>query len=71
MGSYKFILIFLMCCFLASCATVKPYQQMYVNDDDMKLTDKVIEQFDVNFESYREGASGGHFGKTGGGCGCN
>jgi hypothetical protein len=25
----------------------------------------------MNFESYREGASGGNGGKVGGGCGCN
>jgi hypothetical protein len=25
----------------------------------------------LNFQSYREGASGANAGKTGGGCGCN
>ena len=44
---------------LYSCQSVKEYNKMYLNDSEM------------NFMLYREGASGANGGKTGGGCGCN
>lgn len=65
-------LLFMSCCFLfSSCAPVKPYQKMYVNDGEMELSPKKIEKTEISFESYREGASGANGGKSGGGCGCN
>jgi hypothetical protein len=51
--------------------SVKSYQMMYVNDSEMVLAPKKIEQFEINFETYREGVAGGNGGKVGGGCGCN
>lgn len=56
---------------ISGCATVKPYQKIYLNDEDMKLSAKKVEQSEQDFESYREGASGADGGKVGGGCGCN
>lgn len=56
---------------MSSCMTVKSYQKMYINDGDMALSPKKIEQFEINFETYREGAAGANGGKVGGGCGCN
>ena len=56
---------------LGSCVSVESYQKMYLNDRDMKLEDESVQSFEVDFQSYREGASGGNGGKTGGGCGCN
>ncbi len=56
---------------LASCATVKEYEKVYINDADMKLSAYQNERFEVNFQVYREGAAGANGGKTGGGCGCN
>lgn len=44
---------------------------MYLNDSEMELNARKVEQFENNFQSYREGASGANGGKTGGGCGCN
>jgi hypothetical protein len=64
-------MIFVCCIFLSSCVTVKPYQKMYVNDGEMELAPKKIEKPEINFQSYREGASGANGGKSGGGCGCN
>lgn len=55
----------------ASCVNIKPYQKMYLNDEDMKLSPRQLEGFETNVESYREGSSGANGGKTGGGCGCN
>ena len=54
-----------------ACVSVKAYQKMYLNDSEMELSAKKCEQFEINFEAYREGASGANGGKVGGGCGCN
>jgi hypothetical protein len=56
---------------LPSCISVKAYQKVYLNDEDMKLASKIVETPETNFESYREGAGGANGGKVGGGCGCN
>ena len=61
-------------CFLvlgSSCSSVKGYQKMYINDTDMALEARKLEYFEINFHTYREGASGANGGKVGGGCGCN
>ncbi|HEY8657682.1 MAG TPA: DUF4266 domain-containing protein [Hanamia sp.] len=56
---------------LASCANVKAYQKSRLNDSEMILGNRKVEKNELNFQSYREGASGANGGKTGGGCGCN
>ena len=55
----------------SSCRSVKEYQKMYLNDSEMELSARKAEKFEMNFQTYREGASGANGGKTGGGCGCN
>ena len=55
----------------SACVPVKEYQKMYLNDAEMELAPRRVETTEMNFESYREGASGGNGGKAGGGCGCN
>ena len=70
----RFLACTILCVVLLSCSScmsVKAYQMMYVNDSEMSLAPKKIEQFETNFETYREGAAGANGGKTGGGCGCN
>ena len=57
--------------FLGSCTTVKEYQKNRLNDAEMSLSTRKVEKTELNFQSYREGASGANGGKTGGGCGCN
>tara|TARA_E500000318_G_scaffold52431_1_gene48948 strand:+ start:1544 stop:1699 length:156 start_codon:yes stop_codon:yes gene_type:complete len=47
------------------------YDKVNINDPDMVLADKKLAKFETNYQVYREGASGGNGGKTGGGCGCN
>lgn len=54
-----------------SCTSVKGYQKMYLNDEEMELSARKIDYFETNFQTYREGASGANGGKVGGGCGCN
>ncbi len=56
---------------LPGCVSVAAYQKVYLNDEDMKLSSKLVETPETNFESYREGAGGANGGKVGGGCGCN
>ncbi|MFT6808920.1 MAG: hypothetical protein ACJA01_002151 [Saprospiraceae bacterium] len=55
----------------SSCASVKGYQKMYLNDTEMALEQRKLDFFETNFHTYREGASGANGGKVGGGCGCN
>jgi hypothetical protein len=57
--------------FFTSCTTVKAYQKNKLNDAEMTLGNRKIEKTELNFQSYREGASGANAGKSGGGCGCN
>lgn len=64
-------------CFLSlmvgasSCVHLKEYQKSRLNDSEMALSNRKVEKNELNFESYREAASGANAGKTGGGCGCN
>ena len=71
----KLFKIILLCgiavCFTTSCVSVKEYQKMYLNDEEMELSARKIDYFETNFQTYREGASGANGGKVGGGCGCN
>lgn len=55
---------------ISGCTSVKPYQKMYLNDPDMQLKSRDIEAYEISCESYREGSTGAHGGKAGGGCGC-
>ena len=70
---YAFVIISL--CYtvlmMTSCVSVKSYQKSKLNDAEMVLSSRAIEKYENNFQVYREGASGGNGGKTGGGCGCN
>lgn len=67
----KLILFPLAALVLSSCANVKEYQKSRINDSEMILGNRKVEKNELNFQSYREGASGANGGKTGGGCGCN
>lgn len=67
----RLIIIVLIALMLTSCVTVKEYEKVNINDPDMKLSSLLIKRFEINFQVYREGASGANGGKAGGGCGCN
>lgn len=56
---------------IASCTPVREYQKSKVNDAEMSLGNRKVERTELNFQSYREAASGANAGKSGGGCGCN
>ena len=67
----KIIIILFVITNLTSCVVVKEYEKVFINDPDMALYDKKIQKNEINFQAYREAASGANGGKTGGGCGCN
>ncbi|OCX53234.1 hypothetical protein BEL04_02705 [Mucilaginibacter sp. PPCGB 2223] len=56
---------------ITSCSHLKEYQKSRLNDSEMALANRKAEKNELNFQSYREAASGANAGKTGGGCGCN
>ena len=57
--------------FFGSCKPVKEYQKNKLNDAEMSLSNRKLQKTELNFQSYREGASGANGSKAGGGCGCN
>lgn len=67
----KVFIIVLFAMFATSCVAVKEYDKVYLNDEEMALSAKSMEQFETNFQIYREAAAGANGGKSGGGCGCN
>ncbi len=67
----KLLIILLLTICSTSCVAVKEYDKVYLNDEDMLLSAKNLEQSETNFQVYREGSAGANGGKTGGGCGCN
>jgi hypothetical protein len=67
----KILWTFSLLCLMTSCAVVKEYEKININDPDMALSDKKSDRNITTFHSYREAAVGANGGKTGGGCGCN
>ena len=67
----KVIILVVAAAGFASCAPVKEYQKNKLNDTEMQLSARKVQKFEMNFQAYREGASGANGGKTSGGCGCN
>lgn len=67
----KVVMILLVLSGLSSCTVLREYEKVNINDPDMILADKKCVKFEVAYQAYREGASGGGGGKSGGGCGCN
>jgi len=65
------ILLFPIILLANACVNVKPYQKVYLNDEEMNLEHRKIEVFEADFQSYREGSVGGTNGNAGSGCGCN
>ncbi|MBO0590109.1 DUF4266 domain-containing protein [Cellulophaga sp. E16_2] len=67
----KGILLVVVTICATSCVVVKEYDKVYLNDEEMALSAKSMDQFETNFQIYREAAAGANGGKSGGGCGCN
>ncbi len=67
----KTVLILLLGILFSSCLALKEYEKVNINDADMSLNNRSILKHEINYQNYREGASGANQGKSGGGCGCN
>jgi hypothetical protein len=55
---------------LSSCATVKPYERAYLNDQEMQVGTSASAQFEDYYQSIREGSVPSGNAKTSDGCGC-
>lgn len=58
---------------LSSCVSLKPYEEIYINDPEMQMgTSDAAMGFQKYVHSIREGATPTGSGKSkSGGCGCN
>ncbi len=65
------ILMLFVALITSSCSSVKAYERAKLSDKEMALSPKLSARYELQFHTYREGASGANGGKTGGGCGCN
>ena len=65
------VLLLTLAATFTGCATVKPYQRVYLNDAEMGMGSVGASMFEENIQAYREGAIGGGSRKLSGGCGCN
>jgi hypothetical protein len=63
--------VLLVLALLTSCRTVKPYQKIYLNDNEMQFDVSSNKKFEHYVHSIREGASPVSGSKSSGGCGCN
>ena len=67
----KLLLTFILFALLTSCATVKPYEQIFINDSEMQMGGDETHNFDNYVHSIREGSIPAGSVKSSGGCGCN
>ena len=71
-GRTTILILSILCLILlTSCATVKPYQRVYLDDAEMKFGADRSEKFELKAFSYREGGVNIVKTKSSGGCGCN
>jgi hypothetical protein len=64
------LIIFLIGVF-TSCAPLKPYERVYVDDPEMQMATTSCKNFEHYVQSIREGATSVGGTKGNGGCGCN
>jgi hypothetical protein len=66
-----FIFLFFIALITGSCATIKPWERVYLNDPQMQLTNSQGSNFSNYVHSIREGGIPAGSTKSSGGCGCN
>lgn len=59
-------LVFMIC----SCASIKPWERVYLNDPQMQLEHTAGKSFSNYVHSIREGSMPAGSTKSSGGCGC-
>ena len=55
---------------LTSCVSLSAYDALYINDDEMDMTDNASDNFENYVHTIREGATTSGSSKSSGGCGC-
>lgn len=55
----------------SSCATVRPYQMVYLNDSEMQMGSSAGRAFEDYVQAIRTGSTVAGSKKATGGCGCN
>ena len=68
---HKILLLCLIVALSASCAPLKPYERVYVDDPEMLMITTSCKNFEHYVQSIREGAVSIGGTKGNGGCGCN
>jgi len=66
----SFILLFITL-MASSCATIKPWDRVYLNDPQMQLSHSTGMNFSNYVHAVREGGIPAGSTKSSGGCGCN
>jgi hypothetical protein len=66
-----FLVLLAIVIFGQGCQTVKPYQRVYLNDENMRAGKQSVKTFAGHVHNYREGSTGGGNTNKSGGCGCN
>ena len=65
------IVAFIIASFFISCASLKPYERIYVDDSEMQMGTMSSKKLEHYVQSIREGAVSIGSKKGNGGCGCN
>ena len=68
---YLFIPLFFLILINTGCATVRPYQRVYINDPQMKMGGNSGVAFEDYVQAIRTGSLVAGSKKASGGCGCN
>ncbi len=71
MKNKLFLIFFGLLFSITSCKVVENNEKIDLNDPDMVLNDRKVNNFSTKFHNYREGSSGAKGVKSVGGCGCN
>lgn len=69
--SIRVLSVISLICFITSCAPLKPYERVYVDDPEMQMATTSCKNFEHYVQSIREGATSVGGTKGNGGCGCN
>ena len=71
MRLFNFIMLITAIPCLSCTASLKPYEQVYINDPEMQMETDASQNFQNYVQSIREGATPVSSPKSSGGCGCN
>lgn len=70
-GFKRFFFLLTLGTVITSCAVIRPYERVYLNDPQMQMTHTAGRNFSNYVHSIREGSAPAGSAKSNGGCGCN